>query len=104
LCACIIACFVPNCPQEQLDTSQLRLDPLPFIEDYYAVYNGVVILAANPYINYARTLGLSSVATGGYSPKGAAKFHMFWQSQRCWEILFNLFHLQDRFPPAPLSK
>ncbi len=42
----------------------------PFSEDYYTVYNGVIILAANPYFNFARQLGLSSVATNNYSPQG----------------------------------
>jgi hypothetical protein len=48
----------------------IRMDPLPYIEDYFAVYNGAVILAANPYFNFAREIGLSSVATGGYVSKG----------------------------------
>ena len=50
----------------------MRLDPLPFTEDYFAVYNGVVILNANPYFNFARQLGLSSVATGGYISTGSS--------------------------------
>lgn len=58
--------------KEKLDFWQLRLDPLSFTEDYFAVYNGAVILTINPYINHARTLGLSSVVTGGYTPKGNA--------------------------------
>jgi hypothetical protein len=64
--------FALHFSKEQTDTSQLRLDPLPYTEEYFAAYNGVVILASNPYINYARTLGLNSVATGGYSPTGEA--------------------------------
>ncbi len=49
----------------------MRLDPLPYTEDYFAVYNGVVILSANPYFSFAREVGLGSVATDNYSPKGA---------------------------------
>ncbi len=48
----------------------LRLDSLAFTEDYFVVYNGGVINAANPYFVFAQQLGLSSVATDGYSPKG----------------------------------
>jgi hypothetical protein len=48
----------------------LRLDSLAFTEDYFVVYNGGVITAANPYFVFAQQLGLSSVATDGYTPKG----------------------------------
>ncbi len=48
----------------------MQMDPLPYTEDYFAVYNGAVILAANPYFNFARQLGLRSVATGGYVSEG----------------------------------
>jgi hypothetical protein len=51
----------------------MRLDPLPYTEDYFAVYNGVVVIAANPYFNFARQLGLSSVATNNYSPQGNSR-------------------------------
>ena len=53
----------------------IRMDPLPYIEDYFAVYNGAVILAANPYFNFAREIGLSSVATGGYVSEGKVNWH-----------------------------
>jgi len=59
-----------DCSKENLHSSQLRLDPLPFTEDYFVVYTGAVVVGVNPYINHARTLGLNSVATGDYSPKG----------------------------------
>jgi hypothetical protein len=61
---------VTHCSKENLHSSQLRLDPLPFTEDYFVVYTGAVVVGVNPYINHARTLGLNSVATGDYSPKG----------------------------------
>jgi len=52
------------------DLGQVRLDSLPFTEDYFVVYNGVVMNAANPYFVFAQQFGLSSVATNGYAPKG----------------------------------
>jgi len=51
----------------------LRLDSLAFTEDYFVVYNGGVITAANPYFVFAQQLGLSSVATDGYTPKGKSR-------------------------------
>jgi len=52
------------------DLGQVRLDSLPFTEDYFVVYNGAVMNAANPYFVFAQQFGLSSVATNGYAPKG----------------------------------
>ena len=48
----------------------IRMDPLPYTEDYFCVYNGAVITSANPYFNFARQMGLSSVATDGYVSEG----------------------------------
>ena len=55
--------------RENYDT--LRLDSLSFTEDYFVVYNGAVILPANPYFVFMQQTGLSSsMVTDGYSPKG----------------------------------
>jgi hypothetical protein len=85
----------------------MRLDPLPFTEDYFAVYNGVIILNANPYFNFARQLGLSSVATGGYISTGRTTriyhlLHML-RSQcvsHVRECFIDTFVSQDLLPPA----
>jgi hypothetical protein len=66
-----LLCRFSRLTQDQL--SAMRLDPLPYTEDYFAVYNGVVVIAANPYFNFARQLGLSSVATNNYSPQGNSR-------------------------------
>ena len=48
----------------------LRLDSLSHSEEYFAVYNGAVIRAANPYFVFVQQIGLSGVLTDNYSPKG----------------------------------
>ena len=60
--------LISTLSKENLET--LRLDVLQPTEDYFAVYNGAVIEAANPYFVFVQQIGLSSVLTDNYSPKG----------------------------------
>jgi hypothetical protein len=60
--------LISTLSKENLAT--LRLDALQHTEDYFVVYNGAVINAANPYFVFVQQIGLSSVLTDNYSPQG----------------------------------